>query len=595
MHEITVPAAEQPVTTGNLCDLVVRNAEDHPDVAVFARREGDGWADVPARLFRAEVESVARGLVAAGLQPGDRVAVMSRTRYEWTLLDFALWFAGAVPVPVYETSSAEQVMWILADSGAVAVVTETAAHRDLVEQVRAQSPQVRHHWTLEDGAVEHLVASGAEVPGAVVDGRRTAAGPRDTATIIYTSGTMGRPKGCELTHGNFLDLQANTQQRLGVALTDPGSCTLLFLPLAHVLARFIQVIAFAARVRVAHSPDIKNLLDDLVEFRPTLLLAVPRVFEKVYNSAEAKARAEGKGLVFDLAARTAVAYGEALDGDGPDLLLSLRHKLFDKLVFSRLRAALGGRCAYAVSGGAPLSPRLGHFFRGVGVHVLEGWGLTETTAPVAVNGPTATRIGTIGQPVPGMSVRVADDGELLVKGPSVMAGYWNDPAATAEAVVDGWFRTGDQGEIDADGYVRITGRTKEIIVTAGGKNVAPAVLEDRLRAHPLVSQCIVVGDQKPFVGALVTLDPEMLPVWLANNSLPAMGVAEAARHPQVLAEVQRAVDQTNLAVSRAESIRRFAVLDVDFTEAAGHLTPKLSLRRAVVMKEFADDVAALYA
>lgn len=595
MRESSVPALVAPDPARNLTDLVVAAGRERPGSVQFSRRTGEGWQDVTAAAFLAEVTALAKGFVAAGIAPGDRVAIMSRTRYEWTLADFAGWFAGAVTVPVYETSSPEQVSWILSDSGAVAVLTETAAHAATVAHVRDTLPALREVWCLDDGAVDALTAAGAAVPDAEVDRRRRLATGASTATVIYTSGTTGRPKGCELTHGNFGDLAANAVALLRGVVSAEGAATLLFLPLAHVFARFVQVLAVAAGARLGHTADVKHLVDDLGAFRPTFVLAVPRWFEKIYNSAQARAEAAGRGRVFDAAARTAVAWSEALDAGRIPVSLRLRHALFDRLVYGRLRATLGGRLRYAVSGGAPLGPRLGHFFRGAGVTVLEGWGLTETTAPATVNTPERLRVGTVGRPLPGVAVRVADDGELLVAGVNVLRGYRGDPAATAQALHDGWFRTGDLGEIDDDGFVRITGRSKELIVTAGGKNVAPTLLEDRLRAHALVSQCIVVGDRRPFVAALVTLDAEMLPAWLATSGKPPMDLAAAARDPDVRAEVQRAVDHANDAVSRAESIRAFAVLATDFTEAGGQLTPKHSLRRQVVLEQFAAEVDALYA
>jgi long-chain acyl-CoA synthetase len=595
VRESSVPAIVTPDPAENLTDLVWRAARERPDAVQFSRRVEGTWRDVTTTQFRAEVVRLAKGLVAAGVGVGDRVAIMSKTRYEWTLADFAIWSAGAVTVPIYETSSAEQVSWILSDSGAVAIFAETAAHAATIGGVQAGLPALREVWTLAAGAVDTLGAAGTEVADDGIEQRRRSSAGASVATIIYTSGTTGRPKGCELTHANFGDLTANAAARLAGVVSAPGASTLLFLPLAHVFARFIQVLCVASGARLGHTADVKNLIEDLGAFRPTFVLAVPRVFEKIYNSAEAKAEAGGKGKIFRSAAETAIAWSQALDTGRVPVTLTLRHALFDRLVYGRLRATLGGQVQYAVSGGAPLGTRLGHFFRGVGVTVLEGWGLTETTAPATVNTPEKIKIGSVGLPLPGVTVRVADDGELLVKGVGVLRGYFANPQASAEAIEDGWFRSGDLGEIDDDGYVRITGRKKEIIVTAGGKNVVPSVLEDRLRAHALVSQCMVVGDQRPFVAALVTLDAEMLPTWLANGGRPALDPAAAATDPDVRAEVQRAVDHANQAVSKAESIRAFLVLPTDFTEAGGHLTPKLSLKRAVVLKEFADQVERLYA
>ncbi|KQX64438.1 long-chain fatty acid--CoA ligase [Angustibacter sp. Root456] len=594
MAEFSVPALVAEPTTGNTSSLVVKHAAQSPDRVLFSRRVQGRWQDVTAAEFATQVQQVALGLIAAGIQPGDRVALMSKTRYEWTLVDFAIWSAGAITVPIYETSSAEQVSWILSDSGAVACVVETASHAKTVGSVRQELPELSDVWQIDAGGLDDVIAAGADQDAHAVDERRAAARPDDIATLIYTSGTTGRPKGCELTHLNFMALCDNAVARLNQVVSAEGASTLLFLPLAHVFARFIQVLTVTAGARLGHTADIKSLLDDLAEFQPTFVLSVPRVFEKIYNSAEAKAEGEGKGRIFHAAADTAVAWSKAQQEGGGGLGLRLKHAVFDKLVYAKLRAAMGGHVQYAVSGGAPLGERLGHFFRGAGITVLEGYGLTETTAPTTVNTPDLIKIGTVGPPLPGNSVRIADDGEVLIKGPHVMKGYWNNEQATAEALAGGWFHSGDLGTLDSDGYLRITGRKKEILVTAGGKNVAPAVLEDRIRAHPLVSQCIVVGDQKPFIGALITLDAEMLPVWLSNNGLSAMDVDTAAGDAAVQAEVQRAVDDANRAVSKAESIRKFRILPVDFTEEGGYLTPSLKLKRSVVMKDFAGEVEELY-
>jgi len=579
----------------NVADIVYDNAASRPDHVAIRRRTGDAWQDVTARAFADEVSAAAKGLIAAGIQPGDRVAVMSKTRYEWTLFDFALLTVGAVVVPIYETSSAEQVEWILSDSGARGVVVETAEHADIVESVRAQTPELAHVWQIDAGAVDALVAGGAEVADDDVTKRRQAVTLDDTASLIYTSGTTGRPKGCRLLHRSFV----TECTELGVILEsffNQDTSTLLFLPIAHVFGRVIEIGALYVGCTLGHTPDVKNLLEDLAEFKPTFVLAVPRVFEKVYNSAKQKAHASGKGKIFDRAESVAIAHSQATDKGSVPLMLKLQHALFDKLVYSKLRAALGGNCIAAVSGGAPLGERLGHFFRGIGVTIYEGYGLTETTAGICVNRPDAIRVGTVGQPVGDVTVHIADDGELLVRSPLVFAEYWKNEGATKEAIdAEGWFHTGDIGEIDSDGYVKITGRKKELIVTAGGKNVAPSVLEDRVRAHWLVSQCLVVGDQKPFIGALITLDPEALPQWLSEHDKPAdTPVADLVDDAALRAEIQSAVDDANKAVSKAESIRKFAILTEDWTEAGGQLTPSLKLKRNVVHKECADQIAALY-
>jgi long-chain acyl-CoA synthetase len=595
VRDKVVAAVVAPTTEGNLAQTVVVNAQTVPDKVVFSTRAGGGWQDVTAAAFADEVARLAKGLVAAGIQVGERVGLMSRTRYEWTLADYAIWTAGAVTVPIYETSSPDQVGWILEDSGAVAVVVETATHAGAVAAVRDRLPALRDVWQIESGALDELNRAGADVSDETLAARRASTDRTSLATIIYTSGTTGRPKGCQLTHGNFKDLAENACESLASIVRADGAATLLFLPLAHVFARFIQVLCVEATARMGHSSDIRSLLDDFASFRPTFILAVPRVFEKIYNSSEQKAEGDGKGRIFAAAAATATEWSESLDAGGPGLGLKLKHAVFDRLVYSKLRAAMGGHVRYAVSGGAPLGTRLGHFYRGIGVIVLEGYGLTETTAPATVNVPERVKIGTVGTPLPGVGVRIAEDGEILVKGVNVFTGYHNNETASSDALHDGWFQTGDLGELDDDGYLKITGRKKEILVTAGGKNVAPAVLEDRLRAHPLVSQCIVVGDQKPFIAALITLDAEMLPTWAKNNGLSALTAEQARSNEVVLTELQKAVDDANTAVSKAESIRKFAVLPGDFTEENGYLTPSLKLKRNLVMKDFHDDVEALYA
>ncbi|KQQ41577.1 AMP-dependent synthetase/ligase [Nocardioides sp. Leaf307] len=596
MREFSTPLTIEVPATGNLTDDVVRNAAEAPDAVVFSRPapDGSGWADVTAATFLAEVRGVAKGLVAAGIEAGDRVALISKTRYEWTLLDYAIWFAGAVTVPVYETSSEEQVAWILHDSGARAVVAETSAHVARVSAVRRDLEDLVHVWSITDNAVDVLTRLGGDVTDAELEARRTAATPLDLATLIYTSGTTGRPKGCMLTHGNFMFELGVAVDELERLFEAEGASTLLFLPLAHVFARIIQVGAVKSRTRLGHSADITHLLDDLQVFRPTFILAVPRVFEKVFNTASQKAAADGRGAIFDKAAETAIAYSRGLDRGRPSLAVKARHAVFSRLVYAKLRAALGGECTHAVSGGAPLGERLGHFYRGIGLTVLEGYGLTETTAALTVNLPDAAKIGTVGRPLPGTAVRVADDGELLFRGGQVFAGYWRNEAATAESLErDGWFHTGDVGEVDDEGFVRITGRKKEILVTAGGKNVAPAVLEDRLRAHPLVDQCIVVGDGQPFIGALVTLDPESLAAWAQTHGKSG-GVGALVDDPDLQAEIEAGVEEANKAVSKAESIRKFRVLTEEWTEEGGQLTPSLKLKRNVVMRELRAEVEALY-
>ncbi|TDU87028.1 long-chain acyl-CoA synthetase [Kribbella voronezhensis] len=594
MREYTVPAVIEPPATGGLSDPVWANASSHPDTAVFSRRVEGGWLDISAAEFARQVSGVAKGLIAAGVKHGDRVALLSATRYEWTLIDYAIWSIGAVTVPVYETSSASQIQWILTDSEAVVAIVENAAHGAVVESARAEAPALQEVWQIESGAINELTVLGQEITDAELDKRRTAVVPSDLATLIYTSGTTGRPKGCKITHSNFMD-ELGTAVKILDGLFAEGASTLLFLPLAHVFARIIQVGCVMMRVKLGHTADVKNLVPDLGSFKPTFILSVPRVFEKVFNTASQSAHASGKGKIFDAAAETAIAYSTAVSDGGPGFGLRAKHALFDRLVYGKLRAVLGGNVQYAVSGGAPLGDRLGHFFRGIGVPVLEGYGLTETTAALAVNLPDDIRIGTVGRPLPGVTVGVASDGELCFKGGQVMAGYWKNDEATAAAIDgDGWFHTGDLGEFDADGFIRITGRKKEILVTAGGKNVAPAVLEDRIRLHPLVSQCMVVGDGKPFIAALVTIDPETIVAWAKTRDKPT-DVPSLVHDEDLIAEIHTAIDDANDAVSKAEGIKKFTILPTDWTQENGELSLKLSLRRHIVMEKHKEDVEALYA
>ena len=579
-----------------LTDDVVAHATSHPSSVVLARRVGSQWQDVTAATFLDEVRRVAKGLLASGIEAGDRVGLMSRTRYEWTLCDYAIWFAGGVTVPIYETSSAEQVQWILSDSGAVAAILENDKHVALYDEVADALGGVRHRFVIDHGDLDTLEQAGSDVADDELEQRRLSVSPDDLATIIYTSGTTGRPKGCELTHRNFAFEAENVVAATPEVFEAAGASTLLFLPLAHVFGRIIQIACIHGRVRLAHTADVTNLLGDLAEFRPTFLLAVPRVFEKVFNSAQQKAIAGGKGAIFDRATAVAVAYSEALGGGGAGIGLRLQHAVFDKLVYSKLRDAMGGRVAWAVSGGAPLGTRLGHFFRGIGLTILEGYGLTETAGATTVNRPTLIKVGTVGRPFPGAAVRIADDGEVLLSGPHIFRGYWRNEAATAEMLdADGWFHTGDLGALDDEGYLAITGRKKEILVTAGGKNVAPAVLEDRIRSSWLVSQCMVVGDNKPYIAALVTIDADSFPAWKAQNGKSADATVESlVDDPELLAAVQVAVDGANKAVSAAESVRRFRILATDWTEDSGELTPSMKLRRGVVMDQYATDVERLY-
>jgi long-chain acyl-CoA synthetase len=605
LREFSIPALSEVPVSATLTDAIADRAGRTPDSVILRRRAAPGqWADVTARQFNDQVRALAKGLIAAGIRPADRVALMARTSYTWTLIDYSIWSVGAVTVPVYETSSAEQVEWILSDSGSRAVFAETDAHAATVTSVKGNLPNLDSVWLIDTIGV--LTAAGADITEDELDRLMTGRTADDLATIIYTSGTTGRPKGCELTHRNLLSGGRNAVEgALHELFEIAGSSTLLFLPLAHSFARIIQVACIEGGAILEHWEDSSTLAKGLPETRPLFLLAVPRVFEKVYNSAQQQATASGlKSRIFKGAADTAIAYSRALSassdaaqpGPGPSQGLRLRHAIFDRLVYSKLRAAVGGRVKFAISGGAPLGDRLGHFFRGAGITVLEGYGLTETSAAAVVNRPSRNKIGTVGLPIPGTAVRIADDGEILISGPVVFRGYWHNREATAEALdADGWLHTGDIGALDEDGYLSVTGRKKELIVTAGGKNVAPAVLEDRLRAHPLISQTMVVGDGRPFVACLITLDPEALDFWKKQHSKPAEATpADLADDPELISEIQAAVDGANKAVSRAESIRKFRILSADFTEASGHLTPSLKVKRSVVSKDFAAEIEALY-
>ena len=595
MNEISVPPLVPAATAGNLTNLIAERAWFEPERITMSRPLGEGWQTVTAREVDEEVRATAKGLIAAGVQIGDRVAIMARTRYEWTILDFATWYAGAVVVPIYDTSSAEQIDWILNDSHSVGIIVETPALRDLVQTVLPS--HTRHVWTMTDDVLSILREAGKHIGDDEIDRRRNALVPSSLATLIYTSGTTGKPKGVQLTHANFLAECGNVVQGASELFLKPGGSTLLFLPVAHVFGRMVEIGSIAAGLHMAHCSDPAGRLPmDLASFKPTFVLAVPRIFEKIYNGAEARAEAAGKGKIFKKAADVAIAYSEALEKKGLSPVLKIKHALFDKLVYSKIRAGMGGQVEAAISGGAPLGVRLGHFYRGAGVTILEGYGLTETTAGATLNLYGAHRVGSVGRPIPGTSVKIADDGEVLIRGPIVMQGYWQNDAANSE-VFDGdrWFKTGDLGKLDDEGFLYIVGRKKELIVTAGGKNVAPAVLEDRLRAHPLVSQCMVVGDNQPFIAALVTIDQDALKSWVANNKKEGASMNDLVNDPDLIAVIQTAVDDANKAVSKAESIRKFTILPTDFTIAGGHLTAKLSVKRHVVAKEFAKEIDALFA
>ena len=596
MRSYELPSLVDSATSENITDLLLTRVRKTPNIPLFAIEKTPGvWTDVSAKDFLEQVEDLAKGFIAAGISPGDAVAIMSRTRYEWALVDYALWFAGAVSVPIYETSAPAQIEWVLSDSESVALFVETSEHQSRFESIKASVPSVKQVWKFDDNPLVKLVAKGREVSAEQLERARTSQNLDSLATIIYTSGTTGKPKGCELLHRGFVDLSKNAMLELPEVVQE-GKATVLFLPLAHVYARFISILCVHAGIKVGHQPDTTTVAASMQSFHPDFLLAVPRVFEKVYNSAEQKAEAGGKGKIFRKAVQVAIDYSRAQDTKGgPSLLLKLEHKVFDALVYKKLRAAMGGQVKYAVSGGAPLGDRLGHFFRSIGLVVLEGYGLTETSAPAMIGRPSDAKIGKVGRVLPGCAVRIADDGEILLKGSNVLRGYWKNPEATKAAIQDGWFRTGDIGALDEEGFISITGRKKELIVTAGGKNVAPTALEDPLRASPIIGQAVVIGDQRPFVAALLSLDPEMMPVWLANNGQPSdLTLSQAATNPRVLQELQKAVDEVNATVSNAEAIKKFEVIDSELSEKSGHLTPSMKIKREAVARDFSPLIDKIY-
>jgi long-chain acyl-CoA synthetase len=597
MREFSVPAGFTVGEHDNVATMVYSHERDDPDHVIFQRLVNGVWTDVTCAQAAQQIRDSALGLIAEGVNAGDRVAILSATRYEWVILDYAILSVGALTVPIYDTSSAEQVRWVLEDSGAVLVIAETDVHAQLVKELGAELPSVRKILQLESSgptALDELAEAGKSVDIGQLDERLAGLRAADPATLIYTSGTTGRPKGCQLTHSNLL-YETRGAASCFPTLLRKGERLLVFLPLAHVLARSLSMSAFANKVTIGYTGDIKNLVPTFAVFKPTVVVSVPRVFEKVYNTAELKARDSGRGMVFDLAARTATEWSTAQDTGGPGLLLRARHALFDRLVYGKLRAALGGDCHAAVSGGAPLGKRLCHFYRGVGLTVYEGYGLTETSSAITVNRIGEERVGTVGKLMPGNSMAIANDDEVLVRGGVVFNGYWHNEKATGEAIVNGWFHTGDLGSVDDDGFLSIVGRKKDIIVTAGGKNVAPAVMEDHLRAHPLISQAIVVGDDRPFVGALIAIDPEGFEVWKQHHGKEATAsVGDLVNDPDLVGEIDQAVKESNQTVSHAESIRKFRILPIDFTVLTGELTPTLKVKRNVVNARFATEIEALY-
>lgn len=604
MKVFSTPAEVLVDPSLNLTSIVERHRADSSNPLLYRRQMSPGnWQPVHAQQFHQMVTDLAKGMIAAGIRPGDRVGIMSRTRFEWTVIDFAIWYAGAVSVPVYETNAAAQAAWALSHSEAVAIFVEDEKLLNRVAEAEeyaastSEPCQLKHRWVIENGDIDTLSTRASEVSDEQLEQVRSAAGGDDIATIVYTSGTTGRPKGCALTHGHFLNLSANTKFA-EPEIANPRNSSILFLPLAHVLARLIQVLALDAGLVIGHSHNIKNLAADLDSFKPTMLLVVPRVFEKVYEGAMAKAAKGGKfnKALFERSTDIAVRWSQAkVEGRVP-VKLAAQYALYDKLVYSKLRAALGGELRYAVSGGGPLGERLAHFFHAVGVQVVEGYGLTETCAPIAAGRINPYQIGMIGPLIPGSEGYIAEDGELLVRGVGVISSYYKNPEEDAHAFTeDGWFRTGDLARFDERGYLKIVGRKKEIIVTAGGKNVIPGIAEGHLRTSPLVSQAMLVGDEKPFISALVTLDPDTLPEQLEHLGLPrSLSIPEAAVHPAVRAAIQKLVDEANQLVSRAEGIREFRIMNRDLTEEDGYLTPSQKLRRAKILQDFSSYVDEMY-
>jgi long-chain acyl-CoA synthetase len=606
LREFTVPAVATAPQVGGLADAVFENAQKDPKHVALARKDSAGnWQDITAQHFRDEVLALAKGLLAEGIRFGDRVAIMARTRYEWTLFDFALWAIGAQVVPVYPTSSAEQVCWMMHDSGVSAAIVEHEDHAMTIGSVIGRLPNLKRLWQLDSQAEKELIAAGAHLDDDVVHRHRLAITPESTATIIYTSGTLGRPKGCVISHANFMAEADNIIGKYDPVFSsrpsEPASL-LLFLPLAHVFGRMVEVAALRGKVKLAHQPVMaaSALLPDLAVFKPTFIQAVPHLFEKIFQASRRKAELDGRLGPFDKAVDVAVRYAEATEakafrtGPGPGPALRLQHQVFDKLVYSKIRDAMGGRCRQAMSGGSAMERRLGLFFDGAGMRIYEGYGLTESTAASIANPPERTRFGTVGVPVPGTTVHIADDGEVWLRGGQIFQGYLNNPKATEESLQDGWFGTGDLGSLDEDGYLTITGRKKEILVTSGGKSVSPAALEERVRAHPLVGQCIAVGNDRPYVAALVTLDPDSVSHWLTMREKPELNAADLVRDPDLETEIRRAVVAANTQVSQAESIRTFRILAAQFTEEAGLLTPSLKLKRKAIENAYAAEIEALY-
>lgn len=600
MSPTTMPQSTTPVvgfevdTVSSTTDVLLSVVAEDPDRPLLAKPDGDGWSEVTAGQFLEEVRATAKGLIGLGVEVGDRIAIFGPTSYEWTLSDYAVWYAGGISVPFYDTSSEDQLAWMITDADVARGLVSTREHADrfTAAAVGAGLPEPRLRvW--DEGAFADLAEAGREITDEQLENARSRTAGDSVATIIYTSGTTGKSKGCVLTHSNFVQTVQSAQNQVPEVFTEGMRC-LLFLPQAHVFARFIEVLAVSSGALLAHQSDLTKLTDAMGSFRPSFILGVPRVFEKVFNSALANAQSGGNEKIFRRAEQVAVAYSRALDKGKVPMGLKLQHAVFDRLVYSKLRAVMGDNVSHAVSGGGPLGEHLGHFFRGLGIIVIEGYGLTETTAPITVNVPEKSKIGTVGVPLPGVSVAIAPDGEILAKGVPVFREYWNNPDATAEEFHDDWFGTGDLGSLDDDGYLTISGRKKEIIVTSSGKNIAPAPLEDALRRHPIIGQPVVVGENRKFVSALIFLDSEMLPTWLKNHDLPAMDLREAAGDETIRAEIEKAVDRVNRTVSRAEGIKKFTILPVELTEQNGYLSAKQSVKRHLINADFSAEIEALY-
>ncbi|KXI17552.1 AMP-binding enzyme [Corynebacterium sp. CMW7794] len=606
LQEATTPAPFT-IEPGETClTAMMDTAKARPHGVMFTRPANYEWVNVTAKEFVDEVFEVAKGLIASGVEHGDRVVLLSNTRYEWSLLDFAIWAAGAVSVPIYPSSSLSQIQWIVEDSGAVLAITETRDHSELMRHlvlgedgqpgIKGSPSQLRRMLEINSSAIATLKFEGREVSDDQVWERIHGTKTEDLASLVYTSGTTGRPKGCIITHRNWLaEARGLLTNPIG-AIAVPGSHVLTFLPLAHVLARAVSLAVAIGGASQNHWSDFSTITIEFARSRPNLILGVPRVFEKVRNAAAAKASANpAQAAIFARAEATAIEYSKALDQpEGPSRLLKARHAIFDKLVYSKVRAAMGGDVKYAITGGSAMSPDLLHWYRGLGVPVYEGYGLTEVAAAAAVDFVDQT-IGTVGPPLEGVSIKINDEGEILIKGDIVFDGYWNNPEATAESIQDGWYNTGDLGEINDEGKVVITGRKKDLIVTAGGKNVSPGPMEDQLRSHPLISQAMVVGDGKPFIGLLVTLDDDALARWrLAHNIPEGRSMKELATDATLRAEIQDAINQVNSTVSHAEGIKKFFILETDLTEEENELTPTMKVKRNVVAQRYADAIDHIY-